>query len=431
MIKKQKHYILFLFVIVINLLMLSACSKEGKEVSAENSSVNLQAITQATLIKIQQDDSSIQLTKEGDGWKLKDRVEKDEVASQFIDVFSSMKGDKVKEPEGIEEFLKVTADKSVLKLYKKDNKFYMKEQDQIYQIVDVPTLVKYYSPIIFSNERALPVSLDTIKQVSVQGERGHYSLSKNTTYSSVEKAPFISGWYLHDFYSHDYSVEYNKMEEILTTLSNLKVEESPETDENDRISYSGFTILAEGDKEYTLHVLKDKSDKFFVTINDEKSLYSLSRGQIELLVNQPFTMIDKFICLIMADALNEWTLEGEKQNFKISASHELNSTNDKIISNFQLNNKNVEEETFRKMYQYVAVISADEEYNGEELEGDPYLEMTYNFTSDGEVKSRTVDFILLKDNDNKVAIKENGNIDFIMDKSQLIEMLEQLEKVKK
>lgn len=154
-------------------------------------------------------------------------------------------------------------------------------------------------------------------------------------------------------------------------------------------------------------------------------MFVVPKGQIENLVNRPFSIIDKFLCLIMADALNKWTIEG-KQSEQITAIHRLNSTSDKIISTFQLNNSNIDEADFRNLYQYIAVLSANKEYKGEALEKKPYLKMAYEFASDGREHSRKLEFYPLKTNNNMFAIKENGNIDFVIKKDQLVTMLKQV-----
>lgn len=425
----KKNSLIYLFILVV--LLLSSC-KDGTQqtTSVNNNKVNFQNIEQASTIQVKQNSSNIEITKEDNTWKLVNTDIQDDMPNQFVAALSSIKGDKVKIDDDLDLFLEVTADQTELKLYTKENEFYLVEQDQTYHVKNVPNLVKYYSPIIFSEDKVFLIEVDDIIQVSFDGEQGDYTLNQQSSSSSVEKAPFISGWYLHDYYEQEYSVEYNKMEEILNTLAHLKVlKQAQDINQNELTKWADISVKDEI-KEYTLQLLKDGKNQYFATINNEESLLSISRGQVENLLNKPLTIIDKFVCLIMADALDEWTVKGEEE-FKITASHQLNRTSDKIISNFQLNNRNIEEDEFRKMYQYVAALSAEEEYIGEALEPDPYLEMTYRFTSDGKEHSRTLEYYTLKENERKVAIKENGNIDFIMKKDQLTEMQYQLEAVNK
>lgn len=107
-------------------------------------------------------------------------------------------------------------------------------------------------------------------------------MSKQTDYSSVEKAPFISGWFLHDYYSHDYSVEYKKMDEILSTLTHLKVSDpSNEIDQSKLINWKEIIIQEEG-KEYTLKLLKDENNQYYATVNKEKICLSFQKGKSKI-----------------------------------------------------------------------------------------------------------------------------------------------------
>lgn len=418
-----KNY-LYIFIPFVMCLLVS-CNQESEHASPKQSSINLKNIEQASELHIKQQDSSIKLSKEGSDWTVKEQTFQDDMANQFVLAFSNMRGDKVKKQNEMDLLFEVAADQSQMKLYKKKNQYYLVRQNQTYQLYNVPNLVKYYSPVIFSEKKAFPLEADQIKKIEFRGERDHYSLSKQTDYSSVEKAPFISGWFLHDYYSHDYSVEYKKMDEILSTLTHLKVSDpSNEIDQSKLINWKEIIIQEEG-KEYTLKLLKDENNQYYATVNKEKNLFVVPKGQIENLVNRPFSIIDKFLCLIMVDALNKWTIEG-KQSEQITAIHRLNSTSDKIISTFQLNNSNIDEADFRNLYQYIAVLSANKEYKGEALEKKPYLKMAYEFASDGREHSRKLEFYPLKTNNNMFAIKENGNIDFVIKKDQLVTMLKQV-----
>ncbi|MFP3720358.1 hypothetical protein SFC57_02835 [Niallia circulans] len=418
-----KNY-LYIFIPLVMFLMAS-CNQEKEHASPIKSSISLKNIEQASELRIKQQDSSIKLSREGSYWTVKEQTFQDDMANQFVLALSSMRGDKVKEQKEMDLLIEVAADQSQMKLYKKKNQYYLVRQNQTYQLSYVPNLVKFYSPIIFSEKKAFPLEADQIKKIEFRGKQGHYSLSKQTTYSSVEKAPFISGWFLHDYYSHDYSVEYKKMDEILSTLTHLKVSDPlKEIDQSKLTNWKEIIIQEEG-KEYTLQLLKDENNLYYATVNKEKKLFFVPKGQIENLVNHPFSIIDKFLCLIMADALNKWTIEG-KQSEQITAFHRLNRKSDKIISSFQLNNRNIDEADFRNLYQYIAVLSANEEYKGEALENNPYLKMTYDFTSDGSEHSRKLEFYPLKTNDSMFAIKENGNIDFVIKKDQLVTMLKQV-----
>ncbi|MEM5598765.1 DUF624 domain-containing protein [Niallia circulans] len=128
----------------------------------------LKNIEQASELRIKQQDSSIKLSKEGSYWTVKEQTFQDDMANQFVLALSSMRGDKVKEQKEMDLLIEVAADQSQMKLYKKKNQYYLVRQNQTYQLSYVPNLVKFYSPIIFSERKAFPLEADQIKRLNFE-----------------------------------------------------------------------------------------------------------------------------------------------------------------------------------------------------------------------------------------------------------------------
>ena len=157
-----KNY-LYIFIPFVMCLLVS-CNQESEHASPKLSSINLKNIEQASELHIKQQDSSIKLSKEGSDWTVKEQTFQDDMANQFVLAFSNMRGDKVKEQNEMDLLFEVAADQSHMKLYKKKNQYYLVRQNQTYQLYNVPNLVKYYSPIIFSEKKAFPLEADQIKK---------------------------------------------------------------------------------------------------------------------------------------------------------------------------------------------------------------------------------------------------------------------------
>ncbi|MEM5598766.1 hypothetical protein AAHB53_25155 [Niallia circulans] len=72
------------------------------------------------------------------------------------------------------------------------------------------------------------------------------------------------------------------MDEILSTLTHLKVSDPlKEIDQSKLTNWKEIIIQEEG-KEYTLQLLKDENNQYYATVNKEKSCFSFQKGKLKI-----------------------------------------------------------------------------------------------------------------------------------------------------
>lgn len=295
-----------------------------------------------------------------------------------------------------------------------------KESEEVLEFTNLPLAVSDFSLLYL--ESPLDLKLGSLAEITYQDRLNTFSLSQESDLSQVEQSPFISGWFLHEAYQTEFSVEYQQMESLLTTLRRLHSRPLEDVEPTEAALLD--LKLVDGDQQ-SAHLVFYPNDVDTVSMHwqDADQWFLLPQSLVDQLRLEPQVLIDNFIALIPLDAVESVSLEG-LQNMTIK--HQVEQIGDgetaEELHQFTFDGHTVEETAFRKVYQYLAALTYQDllEEAFEPTE-EAVLTITYQFLSEGESLKQVIHFYDL--DDDHYAVEKNGVLEFTASKAQIDEML--------
>lgn len=298
-----------------------------------------------------------------------------------------------------------------------------KESETVLEFPNLPLALSDFSLLYL--ESPLDLELGSLTEITYQDTVNHFKLSQESDLSSVEQSPFISGWFLHDFYQTEFSVEYKQMENVLTTLRRLHTGSllNFEPAEDELLT---LNLVDNAQQSASLVFYPQGEDTLAMHWQEKDQWYVVPQGLVNELHLEPQVLIDNFIALIPLDSVESVALEGLHNmtiRHLVEKSEEGESSEEE--HEFSLDGHVVEEAAFRKVYQYLAALTyQDLLVDTSEIAEEAVLRITYQFLSDGESITHVIEFYEL-DND-RYAVEKNGVREFTTNKAQIEEMLTKL-----
>lgn len=298
-----------------------------------------------------------------------------------------------------------------------------KESEEVLRFPKLPLAVSDFSLLYL--EAPLDLSLASLTEITYQDKLNSFKLNQESTLSSVEQSPFISGWFLHDVYQTEFSVEYKQMESFLTMLDRLHSKPLLNAGETqDKLLTLSFVDTAQ--KNVNLIFYPYEEETMAMYWQEKDAWYVIPEGIVRELSLEPQNLIDNFIALIPLDAVESVTIEGLANmtiNHQVETNGEGESAEEQHV--FSLDGHVVEEAAFRKVYQYLAALTYQEQLlDKTDIAEEATLTLTYHFISDGEQLSHVIRFYHL--DDESYAVEKNGVLEFTASKAQIDDMLTEL-----
>src|SRR5690625_410959 len=291
---------------------------------------------------------------------------------------------------------------------------------------------------------ALPVQLEdlydrslvklTAKQVNnitIDNGVQIIELSPDKPYSEEEVRTNLSGWYMHQPYQHVYSMQYDQMEAMLTGIEALEWVDTITENERDLAEYGledpDFTIsFRNNDQEETI-LIGDRAtgDAYYAKLKDEDTIVTIHSENLHPYSLEAFNLVEKFVKIIAVDVLE--TLEIEINGDEpIVVSVEHHETDEDAT--FSIDERTVEDQTFRDLYKTIAGLSFSEEVTDAVYEK-PDTMMTYTISDEQtETKDITVEFVDYDADHYAVFIDQKA--DFIMEKADFTKMIDEIREQK-
>ncbi len=252
---------------------------------------------------------------------------------------------------------------------------------------------------------------------------------------SEDEAQFGLGmWRMTQPYNEPMGVHSENFQSVLDKLSGLAIEDFIDDDPQDLAKYGLEEPSAEllvKDNENTLHLYfgdEYEEDKIYFKTADSKAVYGMKKDKISFMDTKPFDIVEKFTYIVNIDNVDKIIVEGRGKTHTLTLERtvekaEKEGEEDKEITTYYVDGKEVEEKPFKKFYQSLIGILADAE-NNKELEENPEVKTTFflNVGKDREVHVNYVPY----DND-FYAVFRSGKAEFLVHKSQVEDMLDTLE----
>ncbi|MGO4939330.1 hypothetical protein ACTQ45_04810 [Fundicoccus sp. Sow4_D5] len=300
-----------------------------------------------------------------------------------------------------------------------------KEQEDVLEFPNLPLAISDFSLLYL--EAPLDLGLGSLIEVAYQDTKNDLTLSQESDWSHVERSPFISGWFLHDVYQTDFSVEYKQMESFLTTLKNLHAQPLPDF-EPATAERASLSLSLMDDAQQTSHLAfyPHSEENLAMYWQEKDAWYAVPQGLVNDLTLDPQALIDNFIALIPLDAVETITFDG-LQNMTIN--HLVETIGEGELAEehheFSLDGHLVEEVAFRKVYQYLAALSYQDLIPADAtMPEEASLTLTYQFESEGETLAHVIHFYDVSEE--SYAVEKNGVLEFTASKAQIDDMLTEL-----
>ncbi len=311
----------------------------------------------------------------------------------------------------------------------KEDQSYLIFRDKTYKLLNAVPIIEDNFVGYFTEP--LSNSMEEISEFILHNDFGQLTFNQQHPYTKIETAPFISQWYVHTNLDTVLSVEYKIMEKIKSTLINLysvQLEEPIQT-----INQSTIQIDIKGKDTYSW-LISTINDEFSQLLDQKNNIYYLVRNKDIDVFNLPLlNYSDNFICLLPLDAVNTITIESQNNKYRWDLTHNLHQDDTQIKANhtFEINGKEIEEETARKLYQYLALLNYQRVATESELNSikttKPVAHIQYVFSSDKRTHERNISFYDL--NESEFVVKKDDIMEFVAKKESFITLFEQMKLV--
>lgn len=427
--------------VILCSLFTAACSNESEPATQEEAVslftdyANLQEVTLAG-----EDQINLKYTNEGWIESNGEVIDQDAANSLLTDLIqltgTSTKPSDISDVVTIEPFLTITLrnenqeEKTVELIKDEEERFYAKESEEvIYSLSQLPEEWQQFSLVML--QMPLKLNVNNIDEIEYTDDESNFILNHETTLSDVETSPFISGWFLHSDLQTEFSVEYNQMEQLLASLTSLKGKASETVGQEAFTNPIQIELRGNENQETLLIGSKGKVENYtYVKTESNQTVYQVPDVFIRNLKLLPAEIVDNFIMLLPLTAITSIEITSEDANTMIEAKHDVveNEAEElEVASEFFVNDEKVDTAAFRKTYQYLAMLSYEEEVENysiplEETTGE--INIVYTFKDNGETLQHTIRFIPYQKE--KYVVVKNDHAEFTAPSEQIESMLRQL-----
>lgn len=426
-------------IMIIALLFISGCSKISNEeeitsVQEESAQVYvLEDISTVKKVEIEHPEEII-IEYRNDEWQTSDLDEVDQVSiNDFFNELFSISGtliDENKIPEEKESLFTFTVydrENTVkgFSFIRTNNENYLvNEQDKTYyKLESIPLNIVHFNRSTL--KPAIPLSVEEISTIQIdQINQQELILNLETQMNEFEKTPFVSGWFLHGPFETEFSIEYKNIQSFLEVFSNLKGTESSQ----DTVLESEMLklIISDGENQETLIVEeKNPNEEYYnVYIESHDIVFEIPAHLIEQFIVEPLMIVDNFIAIIPVDAIQKITIESSTHETIIITADEDDS------SKFYINGVAIEEEQFRRNYQYLAMLSYNQPISDDDLKinADEEVRITYEYGSNDE-DYRTEVLMQAVENSDEYVVTKNDVTEFTVKSEMISKVFEELNKL--
>ena len=435
-----------------NTLMAKTNGEIEEEDTLETSAINLFEDTN-TWKEIHINDSLL-LKKDSDGnWNgvELDREQDDEKIANAITIISSLQAlqdDSVKKEDiGLDqpsitiELLDdtdSTLTATIGNISNNEQTYYaaLSDSDQVYQ---VPLAAVEQIPLTghdVTDNAITTIKTDAVRQMTIFNGIQKIELKPTSSYTEEEARTNLSGWFMYQPYSGVKNVQYSKMEAMLYGVDSLELEKVVAESTDDYAQYGlddvDFTITLESnDKRDTLMIGSPAdANNYYAKMENNDQVFTVSKETLEPYSYQAYDLVDHYVKIIALDVLSEIRVRSGDDEIvmEITEDNSTSSDDSRVKSlSFAINNKQIDDDTFRDLYKKIAGLSVTDEVTNADYQ-QPEATITYNLNlASNQSKEVKVEFVPY--DEEHFAAFVDGTADFLIDKASVKEMISEIHKV--
>lgn len=421
----------YLTLLLLSFAVLSACDTEMEDGSEETDSTEEETIDQATLL-IPRDFTLNELSIEADSEDITVRYVNNEWSgtgvenphtpsiSRFVDELYELTGTPSNRApqEAADLTLTLSNNEDSLELNLYPSESFIEKDGNYFEVAEWPESLSPFDPIFL--EEPLTFELEGLEEVVVEKDDQTFTLNQETTMNEVESMPFVSGWYVHGDFETAFSAEYYWMEDLLTSLYTLR---GYPTEEN--LEESGQRIrLNDGESQESVTIGQEVDDQFTL-IRLSNQNYRVPSQLLDIFDVELLTMVDNFVALIPLDTIQTVDIVTSEETIHLSVDRTAEAG--EVNNTFYVNDKEIDEDIFRRTYQYLARLAYSERIEERDAadieEEDSDVMIHYTYLLNGEEVEKFIYFVS-EDSSNDYFVINEGIVEFKMTDERLNDMLE-------
>lgn len=417
---------------LLSLFILTACNPETEEAAEEPETIEEEPTNQMQSI-IPRDFTLNELSIEADSDEIEIHYINDEWVSsglddshspsisQFIDDLFLLRGMPSEDEPDEESDLTVTLandEKSIdLVIWHNKNYSLIESEGNYFEVDEWPLTLDPFDPIFL--EEPLNFGLGTLQELVFDNTQEKYKLNQETTMNEVERIPFVSGWYVHGDFNTPFSAEYYWLEDLFTSIYSLRGYPTEES-----LGESTQTLTLNDGESQEQVIIGKQVDDTFTLVNVKNQNYRvpsqlLNRYDVELL-----SIVDNFVALIPLDAVQTVDILTDEEDIHISVDRLIESG--EVKSTFYVNDEEIEEEIFRRTYQYLARLAYSERIEESDMfqinPEDSEVTIHYTYMVDGREVEKSI-YLVPEESSGDYFVINGDIIEFKMTNERLEEML--------
>ncbi len=286
--------------------------------------------------------------------------------------------------------------------------------DGIY-LADYETASKIFAPLkVYRNSASINLDFDNITKIRYSGSE-KLSLEKG---SSDKNNVQFNSWKITSPISISANDEFvaNK---IIEPLKQIKIVDFA-SDNGDFANYglagkeTYVSLTDASGKEKTLYFSKQVSGKYYISIEDGKTIYEVSLSDSPYLALKIIDLADRNISLAKMDNIKHVTIKGTLYDYKVEFLDKKGSINGSEIS-YDVLNQNI--------FPALCGLMADDIYTGSMSQ--PEITMTFTY------KSSSPDTIIFASyNDRYYSVSKNGLVKYLILKNKISSLAKTLDQYK-
>ncbi|MCM8711474.1 DUF4340 domain-containing protein [Clostridium sp. SYSU_GA19001] len=315
----------------------------------------------------------------------------------------------------------------------------LKDSKDVYTVSGTTAQALNYSINDLRSKDLASIDTADLKYLKIINFNGEIiEIKANEGQNEQEKQYGLNAFLLTKPYSSSHGVDSDKFEELKTAIGGLKISSFINDTAKELTKYGldkpSLELLVKDSKsELHLYFGKDIDEQHVAfKVAGSPEVYSMEKSNMEALNVKPFDIVDKLVYLPSIDTVDGINIEQGSQKDVLSLSRttkkaEKEGEKDETVTTYKVNDKEVQEDSFKKFYQAIIGLKA-EGINDKKLQEKPDIRIVYTLNQ-GDKKNTVISFVNY--NTDFYAVFVDGKTEFLTSKLQVETALKQLEDLKK
>lgn len=320
------------------------------------------------------------------------------------------------------------------------NSYYIKAKDNnnVYTLSVTTADTLNYSLNDLRSKDLTAIDTSDIRYIKIVNTNGKTIEIKSDETKTADDASTTSGFVVTKPYSSSPNVSSDKMDTLNTAVGDLKISGFL-SDTSKELSKYGLDkpkmelVVKDSKNELRLYFGKTLEDgEVAFKVSGAPAIYSIEKEKMDAFDVNAFDIIDKYVYAPSIDTVNKISIEDGNKKYDLSLMRttkkaEKEGESDETVTTYKVNNKTVEEASFKSFYEALIGMTVESE-NNKNLSETPQVRITYTLNK-GSKKATTLSFVNY--NEDFYAVFIDGKSEFLISKLQMQSILDKLESIAK